>query len=77
MYGQQLLVVMLTGMGVDGLAGTRMIRERGGRVLAQDETTSVVWGMPGAVAKAGLCDAVLPLDQIAAQVVRVSEMGRS
>ena len=76
-YGQQLLVVMLTGMGVDGLAGTRMIRERGGRVLAQDETTSVVWGMPGAVAKAGLCDAVLPLDQIAAQVVRVSEMGRS
>ncbi len=75
-YGPQLLVVMLTGMGVDGLAGTRLIRARGGRVLAQDEITSVVWGMPGAVAKAGLCDAVLPLDQIAASIVQLTAKAR-
>ena len=52
---------MLTGMGSDGLRGARDIAAAGGAVIAQDEATSVVWGMPGAVAQAGLCTAVLPL----------------
>lgn len=66
--GGRVLVVMLTGMGHDGLAGTRTVVEAGGRALAQDEATSVVWGMPGAIAQAGLCQAVLPLGAIAARV---------
>lgn len=61
----QTLAVILTGMGSDGLAGARALVERGGGVIAQDEATSVVWGMPGAVARAGLCHAVLPLEEIA------------
>ena len=59
------MAVMLTGMGSDGLAGSRAIVEAGGAVIAQDEASSVVWGMPRAVANAGLAAAVLPLDQIA------------
>ena len=65
------LVVMLTGMGQDGLAGTRAIVEGGGSALAQNEATSVVWGMPGAVAKAGLCRAILPLDELAQAIRKV------
>ena len=65
----RVLVVMLTGMGHDGLAGTRRVIDAGGTVIAQDEATSVVWGMPGAVAQAGLCHAILPLPQIAARVL--------
>lgn len=61
----RVLVTMLTGMGHDGLAGTRRVVEAGGSAIAQDEGTSVVWGMPGAVAQAGLCQAVLPLPDIA------------
>jgi two-component system chemotaxis response regulator CheB len=61
----RVLVAMLTGMGHDGLAGTRRVIEAGGTAVAQDEATSVVWGMPGAVAQAGLCHAVLPLVEIA------------
>jgi two-component system chemotaxis response regulator CheB len=61
----RVLVAMLTGMGHDGLAGTRRVIEAGGTAIAQDEATSVVWGMPGAVAQAGLCHAVLPLAEIA------------
>ena len=57
----RVLVTMLTGMGHDGLAGTRRVVESGGAAVAQDEATSVVWGMPGAIAQAGLCHAVLPL----------------
>ena len=64
----RVLVAMLTGMGHDGLAGTRRIIEAGGTAVAQDEATSVVWGMPGAVAQAGLCHAVLPLPEIAAKL---------
>jgi two-component system chemotaxis response regulator CheB len=52
-------------MGADGLAGSRAIVEAGGSVIAQDEATSVVWGMPGAVASAGLASAVLPIERIA------------
>jgi two-component system chemotaxis response regulator CheB len=64
----KVLVVMLTGMGQDGLAGTRAAIEAGGCAIAQDESSSVVWGMPGAIAQAGLCHAVLPVPRIAAKV---------
>lgn len=66
-----ILAVVLTGMGSDGAQGGKTIVAAGGNVIAQDEATSVVWGMPGAVANAGICAAVLPLDQIASKVVRV------
>jgi two-component system chemotaxis response regulator CheB len=73
-YGARSLGVVMTGMGQDGLRGSERIREAGGRVLAQDEATSVVWGMPGFVAQAGLAEKVLPLNQIASEIVlRVSE----
>lgn len=67
-YGPATLALVLTGMGQDGANGGRSIASAGGTVLAQDEATSVVWGMPGATAKAGVCSAVLPLDQIAGRV---------
>jgi two-component system chemotaxis response regulator CheB len=70
-FGKRLLTVILTGMGHDGLAGGEAVVEAGGTVLAQDETSSVVWGMPGAVATAGVCAAVMPLDKIAAHLRRV------
>jgi two-component system chemotaxis response regulator CheB len=62
--GNRLLAIMLTGMGDDGIEGTRDIVGRGGRVIAQDEASSVVWGMPGAIVRAGLADQVLPLSEI-------------
>jgi two-component system chemotaxis response regulator CheB len=65
----RVLVAMLTGMGHDGLAGTRRVVEAGGAAVAQDEATSVVWGMPGAVAQAGLCHAVLPLVRMAPKLL--------
>ncbi len=71
-YGGRLLTVILTGMGSDGLLGCEAVVQAGGQVIAQDEETSVVWGMPGAVAKAGLCSAILPLDQIAEHVRRIA-----
>jgi two-component system chemotaxis response regulator CheB len=64
-YGGRVLTLILTGMGHDGLDGGRAIVAAGGTLVAQDEATSIVWGMPGAVANAGLCSAVLPLDEIA------------
>ena len=67
-WGSATLGIVLTGMGRDGLAGSRAIVEAGGSVLVQDEFTSVVWGMPGEVARAGLADNVLPLPQLAAEV---------
>ena len=70
-YGGHTLVVILTGMGYDGLNGGRVIAEAGGTIIAQDEASSVVWGMPGGVATAGLCSAVLPLDEIAPHVMSV------
>jgi two-component system chemotaxis response regulator CheB len=69
-YGSRCLAVVLTGMGQDGMRGCEFIREAGGHVLAQDEATSVVWGMPGAVSQAGLADKVLPLQEIAAEINR-------
>ena len=65
----RVLVAMLTGMGQDGLVGTRRVVDAGGTAVAQDEATSVVWGMPGAVARAGLCHAVLPLPKIAPRLL--------
>jgi two-component system chemotaxis response regulator CheB len=64
------LAVILTGMGQDGLRGCEAIREAGGQILAQDEASSVVWGMPGYVARAGLADRVLPLSLMADEIVR-------
>jgi two-component system chemotaxis response regulator CheB len=63
-YGPGVVAVILTGMGQDGRAGSTVVVEMGGTVLAQDEASSVVWGMPGAVANDGLCAAILPLDEI-------------
>ncbi len=63
-WGPKFLTVILTGMGHDGLEGCKRLAEGGGRVVAQDQESSVVWGMPGAVAVAGLCTAVLPLQDI-------------
>lgn len=67
-YGPALLTVILTGMGHDGLGGCQGSVEKGGTVIAQDEASSIVWGMPGAVATAGVCAAVQPLDKIAPAV---------
>lgn len=69
-YGAGVLAVVMTGMGQDGLRGAEQVVEAGGTVLAQDEASSVVWGMPGYVAGAGLADQVLPLDQLASAIVR-------
>jgi two-component system chemotaxis response regulator CheB len=60
----------MTGMGSDGFSGVKQVHACGGQVLAQDQASSVVWGMPRFVAESGLADAVLPLDQIAGDIVR-------
>ncbi len=70
-YGSKVLTLIMTGMGHDGLEGVRKLSALGGCTVAQDEATSIVWGMPGAVATAGLCCAVLPKDDIAAFVLKV------
>ncbi len=66
----------MTGMGQDGLKGSTAIRERGGVILAQDEASSVVWGMPGYVANAGLAERVLPLDSLASAIVARTRASR-
>ena len=71
-YGDRALAVVLTGMGQDGLKGCEMLRGAGARICVQDEASSVVWGMPGFVAKAGLADKILPLDQIAGEIMRAT-----
>jgi len=71
------LAVVLTGMGSDGMRGGKEIVAAGGSVIAQDEASSVVWGMPGAAANAGICAAILPLNQIAQKLVRVFAGDRS
>jgi two-component system chemotaxis response regulator CheB len=72
-----IISVILTGMGSDGMRGGKDIVAAGGSVIAQDEATSVVWGMPGAAANAGICAAVLPLNQIAPKLVRLFSGDRS
>jgi two-component system chemotaxis response regulator CheB len=69
-YGPASLAVVLTGMGEDGMRGARVLKDKGAQVLAQDEETSVVWGMPGAVVNAGLATAVLPANKMIAEVMR-------
>jgi two-component system chemotaxis response regulator CheB len=76
-WGGKNLAVVLTGMGCDGTRGAATLVAAGGAVIAQDEETSVVWGMPGSVAHAGLCSAVLPIDQIAPKVIRLFAGERS
>ena len=75
-YGSGTLGVVLTGMGHDGRRGCEQIREAGGWVMVQDEETSVVWGMPGAVAQAGLADQVLPLSKIIPKIDAVVRTSR-
>jgi two-component system chemotaxis response regulator CheB len=70
-WGPKVLALVLTGMGADGLGGAKDIVAAGGHIIAQDEATSVVWGMPGQVAHAGLCSAVLPIKEIAPRVARL------
>jgi two-component system chemotaxis response regulator CheB len=69
-YGPSLLLVVLTGMGKDGLDGARAVKKAGGRVLVEAESTCVVYGMPRAVAEAGLADEILPLDELPAAIAR-------
>lgn len=69
-YKARSLGIILTGMGQDGLRGCEQLRSVGAQIIAQDQATSVVWGMPGFVANAGLADAVLPLDAIADELLR-------
>jgi two-component system chemotaxis response regulator CheB len=71
-YGARALAVVLTGMGQDGLKGCETLRSLGARIYVQDEASSVVWGMPGFVAKGGLADKILPLDQMGAEIVRAT-----
>jgi two-component system, chemotaxis family, protein-glutamate methylesterase/glutaminase len=70
-WGPNVLALVLTGMGCDGLSGAKAVTDAGGHVLAQDEASSVIWGMPGQVAQAGLCSAVLPLNQIPQRLCRL------
>ncbi|PCI50021.1 MAG: chemotaxis response regulator protein-glutamate methylesterase [Alphaproteobacteria bacterium] len=68
LYGGEVFAVILTGMGHDGLEASRKLVEAGGKLIAQDEKTSVVWGMPGAVCEAGLCSGIYPLNQIGSKI---------
>jgi two-component system chemotaxis response regulator CheB len=76
-YGSAVLAVVLTGMGADGMLGSKAIRECGGAVIAQDQASSIVWGMPGAVTNAGLAQRVLALDAIAPEIVRLCSRPRA
>ncbi len=73
-YGGAVMAVVLTGMGEDGLRGVEILRASGATIVAQDEKSSVVWGMPGAVVNAGFADVVLPLNEVVPHLLRVSEM---
>jgi two-component system, chemotaxis family, protein-glutamate methylesterase/glutaminase len=72
LFGGAVLAVVLTGMGQDGLHGVRLLKARGARVLVQDEASSVVWGMPGAVVNAGLADRVLALDELVPEILSIT-----
>lgn len=76
-FGPGVLGVILTGMGHDGLNGGEAVTKAGGTIVAQDEESSVVWGMPGAVATAGLCSAVLPIAELAPYIMRHATKGGS
>jgi len=72
-YGNKVLVVVLTGMGQDGLMGARSFADSGGVVIAQDKASSVVWGMPGAVCEAGITNGIYPIQQIAQRIIEICE----
>ena len=72
-YGGAAIAAVLTGMGQDGLRGAEILKAQGASVVAQDEASSVVWGMPGAIVNAGLADRVLPLGQIVPEILRLAE----
>jgi two-component system, chemotaxis family, protein-glutamate methylesterase/glutaminase len=74
LFGPRMVLVVLTGMGRDGLAGAKAVRAAGGRILVEAESTCTVYGMPRAVAEAGLADEILPLDELAGAIAR--EAGR-
>jgi two-component system chemotaxis response regulator CheB len=74
-FGDRVTGVVLTGMGVDGARGLRAVDAAGGRTVAQDEDSSVVWGMPGAAVNLGAAQAVVPLDRIAAEIRRSAREG--
>jgi two-component system chemotaxis response regulator CheB len=74
-FGAGTLAVVLTGMGQDGLDGLRVVRQLGGQILAQDEESSVVFGMPGAAARAGLADAIVPIKEMAARILMALPAG--
>ncbi len=76
-YGRTTLAMVLTGMGSDGANGARLITAAGGSVIAQDEESSVVWGMPGAVVAAGACADILPIGEIGKKVTRILTGGRA
>jgi two-component system, chemotaxis family, protein-glutamate methylesterase/glutaminase len=76
-FGAGTVAIILSGMGQDGVAGLRAVKELGGRTVAQDEETSVVFGMPGAAVAAGLADQVLPRDALAAGLVKLASGGMS
>jgi len=76
-YGANVLGVVMTGMGSDGARGAAHIRDAGGEILVQDEASSVVWGMPGAVVEAGTADKICPLPEISVEVVRRVTSSRS
>lgn len=75
-YGSSVLGVVMTGMGSDGARGAAQIVEAGGQIVVQDEATSVVWGMPGAVVSAGIADKICPLTEIGQEVIRRVNTGR-
>lgn len=74
-YGDKTFVVILTGMGYDGMKGSKIVSEKGGTIFAQDEESSVVWGMPGAVAEAGICTEVLPITKLAPKIIEYFSKG--
>ncbi|MCY2983309.1 MAG: chemotaxis response regulator protein-glutamate methylesterase [Planctomycetota bacterium] len=77
LFGANVLAVVLTGMGQDGQRGCDAIRQAGGRVIVQDEETSVVWGMPGTVANAGLAHKILPLPKMADEILLQTQSSRA
>ena len=68
-YGARVLAVVMTGMGRDGLRGCETIHAAGGQIVVQDEASSVVWGMPGLIVKAGIADQILPLNDLGAEIM--------
>jgi two-component system chemotaxis response regulator CheB len=77
MHGAGALALIMTGMGADGFDGATAVLNAGGTVIAQDQASSAVWGMPGLVSRAGLAEATLPLDRLAQELTRRTQAGRS